>query len=1254
MGKKKVTRLVCLVMALLFLISAATVAVSADAKNNSVTDKTIGDYIDALGTDSYDRYVAEQCQGVLPASKPAIFDATVNWVFKSTAGETVKIENGVWTLTDKDGKTYTEAEAVAAGYSLVDYVRIETHDGKTALYTPNLGSVTWSLDLGAMGLTETALYNITLEYYPVVNEVAKTSSIEREFYVNGVALFSEARALTLPKNWASYKTSDKAVLSALYTPNKAARKEFGSDAAALDAIQTQLNAAGVVAYKSEDGKSLVVQQPTVITQAISELLDKYEIRFFVTDILNNELRPTMVLVPEWMSYTLQDASGFYSNPFGFALTPDENGLIEITLKGVNEPVVISKIELTPYTEVWNYESYLQNVKNELGTDTIAEGTDRVKIEAEYTVNTSTNVVYPVEDRTDAFTSPVDTGRTMLNTIGTEKWATSGQWVQYRFKVSNAGMYEIFSRFKQSYLDGMYVCRILKIYTLDQNGNSLDSAEAYKNAYGLGNAAGYYNGVPFDEATRLRFDSSNNWQVKSISDESLDGKSYPIYFESGVTYVLHFEVTLGSMSSMIRQVETILDALNEDYLSIIKLTGSSPDDYRDYNFYRLLPNTMIDMIIQGEELEKVSATLKDKTAGGVASSYTGVCDQLANLLDDMGKDEDAIAKNLKNFKSYVGSLGTFLTDAKTQPLQIDYLTVQGASAEAPKGKAGFFRMIGHEVSNFFMSFFRDYNSMGAMEVIDEDSGRSSVNVWLAYGRDQSQVIRNLCTNEFTPNSKNQTAVDLKLVAGGTLLPSILAGVGPDVYLGLGQTDVINYAIRGALMNIEEMEGFDEIVVNFNDAAMVVLGIADADNEMHYYGLPETQAFPMMFVRTDILANLEIEIPKTWAEIYTAQSVLESNNMEIGVTTDYKIFLYQLGGELFADDGMRINLDSIVGLEAFDTMCNMFTQYSFPYKYEAANRFRTGEMPIIISSYTGLYNHLKVFATELDGSWAFFPLPGYEQEDGTINNCSVSTSSAAVLIKKDGVDYSESWEFLKWYTDAPCQVKYAEEMIAILGDSAKHSTANYEALKSMPWTYDEYTEVAKQFNNLASIPNYPGYYIIDRYTEFAFLSAYNDKADPKTELLSYINTINKEITRKREEFKLETLEIGQKLSTKRADQVLTAIQVLNEKYIAEGNTKYDAAILAANYAIANDRILQLREASQMFAEILAQDWDGKMETITKVSGHTAEVPSYYINVGKQTADPKKDGGYAIDSLDEQTLVFFISECLADIADALESYQ
>jgi hypothetical protein len=149
--------------------------------------------------------------------------------------------------------------------------------------------------------------------------------------------------------------------------------------------------------------------------------------------------------------------------------------------------------------------------------------------------------------------------------------------------------------------------------------------------------------------------------------------------------------------------------------------------------------------------------------------------------------------------------------------------------------------------------------------------------------------------------------------------------------------------------------------------------------------------------------------------------------------------------------------------------------------------------------------------------------------------------------------------------------------------------------LPWTTSELQNLELQFNNLASIPNYPGYYYIDRYTDFAFMDAYNNNANPVTELLSYINTINKEITRKREEFELETLEIGQTLASKRLGQAKDALSSI-EGYDAQVKMAMDAietgddieaissaalALEAANAELFKDVVTYLKDAATALA-------------------------------------------------------------------------
>ncbi len=842
-------------------------------------------------------------------------------------------------------------------------------------------------------------------------------------------------------------------------------------------------------------------------------------RLFKKDIDNNELRPSMNQAPEWRTYEFCDMDGFYPESFEFVLEAGEN---VISLESVSEPIAITSIELFPHRDLPSYA----DVKKEYEANgyASAQGGSSIKIEAEEPVASSSQTIYPIEDVSSSLNSPSDSSRTLLNVIGGDKWQTTGQWIRYTFTPKASGLYNIAARYKQNVNDGLFSSRKIYIY------------------------GGEYDGVPFEEATRARFDYSDEWVVEPIGDGT---NAFEFYFEAGVEYTVEFEVSLGSMGNMVRRVEEALKIVNASYLNIIKLTGTNPDNYRDYGFSRVLPDSITDMKLMSVELYDIAKQLQE--VAGVKGSNIATLDRVAWLLEEMSSDEDVIAKNLDELKSYIGNLGTWISTAKCQPLLVDYFMINPVQDKLPKANAGFFAEFGYEMQKFFMSFVRNYDRMGSQHEITEAD--EAVEVWLAYGRDQSQVIRNLINNDFTPETG--IMVDLKLVAAGTLLPSILAGKGPDVYIGLAQSEIINYAIRSALKPIEGFDDYEETIASFNDAAMAPLGIADSTGTYHCYGLPETQSFPMMFYRKDVLADLDIDIPKTWDDILEAVPVLQANQMEIGLTSDYKIFLYQKGGDLYADGGMRINLDSNTALESFEMMCNMFTMYSFPYTYDFANRFRTGEMPIGIADYSTTYNQLVVFATEIKGLWEFVPLPGMVDENGNVNNVSISSVTAITMI--EGCDQEEkAWEFMKWQAGAECQVNYSNEMVALLGDSAKHPTANKDALSSLPWTTDELANLELQFNNLASIPNYPGYYYIDRYTNFAFLDAYNDNANPVTGLLSYINTINKEITRKRAEFELETLEVGQTLASKRLGQAKDELS---------GIEGYEAQIKQANDAIEN---------------------------------------------------------------------------------------
>ena len=150
-------------------------------------------------------------------------------------------------------------------------------------------------------------------------------------------------------------------------------------------------------------------------------------------------------------------------------------------------------------------------------------------------------------------------------------------------------------------------------------------------------------------------------------------------------------------------------------------------------------------------------------------------------------------------------------------------------------------------------------------------------------------------------------------------------------------------------------------------------------------------------------------------------------------------------------------------------------------------------------------------------------------------SATSRSMSRVVMMNGCEKKDNaWKFMDWYVSADTQSNYANEMVAIVGQGAMYATANKEALESLPWSTTDLNNILAQYNNLAAIPEMPGGYIITRYVQFAFLDAYNNNADPVESFLGYVDDINKEITRKRKEFDLDTLELGETLADREAAQ------------------------------------------------------------------------------------------------------------------------
>lgn len=228
MKNLKLTKPIALLLSALMLTSTlATGAFAAEstdaAKENGETNgsRSIEEVLELMNTLSYSEYIALHAN-----AKEATESVTKS-------------------ALEYDAENTTSA------------VRVETYEGKEALYMPDTGAVSFTVDIPADGL-----YTIGFDYY---TPDGKASDIERAFRVDGEIPFKESRYLSITKNW----VLDLSEISDEYVT---------------------------------DSKGNNIRY------------------YFERDPDGNEVRPQSVLSPRWMSYELKDSTGYYGDSFKFFLT----------------------------------------------------------------------------------------------------------------------------------------------------------------------------------------------------------------------------------------------------------------------------------------------------------------------------------------------------------------------------------------------------------------------------------------------------------------------------------------------------------------------------------------------------------------------------------------------------------------------------------------------------------------------------------------------------------------------------------------------------------------------------------------------------------------------------------------------------------------------------------------------------------------------------------------------------------------------
>ncbi|RAP77599.1 ABC transporter substrate-binding protein [Paenibacillus montanisoli] len=806
---------------------------------------------------------------------------------------------------------------------------------------------------------------------------------------------------------------------------------------------------------------------------------------FDRDALGNETPATQKQIKQWQTASLMDASYFSAEPLRFHL---KQGLNSIKLTNLRESALIGKIVISPPAMLPSYEQYEKDHRLPKADETL------IVVEAEHPQSKSEPSIRAIASG-DANVIPHRDGKVTLNTLGGETVATSGnpeeneqswqipgQRATWKVKVDKAGSYQLAFKYKQNAKTSMPVYRTLMI-----DGK-----------------------VPFKEANEYAFPYSNEWRNEVLTDK--DGNPYMFALEEG-----EHEISLISDAApyggVVQTIRNVMWDINTLALEIKMATGNTMDVNRDWDITSQMPDLpkklegFADTIRkQYDELKALAGRNPDQASNFLVAAET---------LDNLAKEPEKIPYQFNRLSEGSGSvlqtLGVINAKLPNQPLQLDRFFVYSDS-KLPSEKSSFFKSFWNSITAFFKSFSTDYSQVTADD-------KESLQIWVNRSRQNVMQMQQLVNSEFTKKTGIKVTLSIMPDEGKLVLASA-AGNAPDAALGVSNYIPFRLAARGALADMNQFQGYDDVKKRFSPGALVPVTFNDK-----VYALPETQSFWVLFYRKDILDALNIPVPDTMEEVKQILPELQRFGMNfylpLSATGGFKPynntipFIYQHGGKLYTDDGTRTAIDQDEALAGLKQMTDMFTVYSVPLQVPSFyNQFRDGSLPIGIAD-AGTYIQLTAAAPELAGWWKIAPYPGVKGKDGVVNRTAPGTGATAIMFnsskKKD-----DTWKFIEWWTSEEAQVRFGNDLEAIYGPTYKWNTANLAAFNQLSWPKEDIEVIQEQWKWLWDIPRFFGDYMVEREISDAWNKVVFDGFNARRAMEDAVINGNREIKKQLTDF------------------------------------------------------------------------------------------------------------------------------------------
>ncbi|WP_274362877.1 extracellular solute-binding protein [Paenibacillus thermotolerans] len=801
-------------------------------------------------------------------------------------------------------------------------------------------------------------------------------------------------------------------------------------------------------------------------------------RELLFDDEGNQIRPPQEEIFEWRVKAVEEPEQFYSEPYRFYL---EKGTHTFRLVDLREPMAVGSIIIRKPQALPAYEEKAAEYK--------ANGykpaqVETIKLQAETPLEVSEPSLRALWND-DPNTEPKAVLLTRYNAFS-GKWNRGGQTAVWEFEAPEDGLYEIAFRYATP------AANQVPHRTIRIDGD-----------------------IPFKEMQEYSFPSIRGWHLEPL--KHADNRPFLFYFTKG-KHEIALTGAIGPIRDLIYQIEVILEDLNNLSADVMKITASSRDQNgkissdrnQDWNLEKYVPN-LIGRLETGADKFRDSYGYIKRVNGGKMPSYGQTLQTAVSLLEGMARDPQQIPYKLNELASVQGALASMLQSMKEQPLYVDYIVIGKPGTQYPMTNSVLTEQLAATYRKFIASYTKPKSTDRTLAAADD----KVLKVWVARGREWTDIIKMLVMEDFTP--KTGIKVDINTIPMGSehlLLLAYTGGKAPDVALGVSPSVPVDFSVRGALTDLNTFPDIEEVRSRFVKEALVPLEFEDG-----LYALPETLDFNLLFYREDVMNRIGAEPPQTWQDVYELLPLLQEEGMQFyypAGSGGYTPFLFQHGGDFYNEDKTESALDTPEALAAFKEWVNLFINYKIPLQADFYQRFRTGEMPIGIGGYD-FYVRLATAAPELGGRWKMVPLPGVKREDGTIDRSASGAGASQTAVIMGSSPYKEeAWEFLKWWMSEDIQIRYGLEVESLVGVGSRWNSANVDAMEGMAWSREQLAAIKEQWSWLREQPVILGGYYTQRHLQNAWNKAVLLGANERIALEDAVKEINKELTRKRDEY------------------------------------------------------------------------------------------------------------------------------------------